>query len=75
MSCIDINADYFNEDFLKTLNEKQVESIYFQQYNEDYILPPIDKVKEEGNWVYKIYCYKDDKDHIIYHKHAHLRKG
>lgn len=54
---------YYDEDELKSLNEANIEYIYYNQYNSKFNLPPIDRIKEEGDWVYKIYCYGD------YHKY------
>jgi hypothetical protein len=42
---------------VKLLTEEEVKYLYYNQYDEELNLPSVDRVKEEGNWVYKIYCY------------------
>ena len=45
------------ETYLKKCDETEIEYLYNNQYDDDLYLPPIDKIYEEGDIVYKIYCY------------------
>lgn len=47
----------YAEEYLKTCDEKTIVYLYNNQYDEDEEIPCIDKIKEEGDIVYKIYCY------------------
>ena len=43
------------EENVKLLTEDEAKYLYYNQYDEDLDLPPVDQMKEEGYWVYKIY--------------------
>ena len=45
------------ETYLKNCDETEIEYLYNNQYDDDLYLPQIDKIYEEGDIVYKIYCY------------------
>ena len=45
------------EIYLLTCDEETIKILYECQYDENKNIPPIDMIKEEGNIVYKIYCY------------------
>ena len=57
------------EEFYKSLNEEQVIYFYSNQLFDNIKIPPIEKIKDEGEWVYKIYCYKNDDGKINYNKY------
>ena len=50
------------ETYLKNCDETEIEYLYNNQYDDDLYLPPIDKIYEEGDIVYKIYCYGTNFD-------------
>ncbi len=52
-----MNTITFNEEKLKQLTEDEVLYLYNNQNNENLNIPPIDRIKEEGDWIYKIFCY------------------
>tara|TARA_R100000388_G_C7136608_1_gene107957 strand:+ start:354 stop:581 length:228 start_codon:yes stop_codon:yes gene_type:complete len=48
----------YTEEYLKKCDEKTIKYLYENQYDEDKgNIPSIDMIKEEGDIVYKIYCY------------------
>jgi len=57
------------EEFYKSLNEEQIIYFFTNQYRDDIYIPPVDRIKEEGDWIYKIYCYKNDDGTINYKKY------
>jgi len=59
-----VDKGYGNETFFNYFSEEEIEYCYNNQYDEDKPwLPPIDRVEEEGDLVYKIFCYNTpDKD-------------
>jgi len=48
--------NYYNEEYLKKCDKETIVYLYNNQYEEQKI-PPIDMIKEEGDIIYKIYCY------------------
>ena len=54
-----IRKELFNnltKESVLLLTEDEVKYLYFNQYDEELNLPMVDRLKEEGNWVYNIYC-------------------
>ena len=50
----------YTEEYLKKCDEKTIKYLYENQYDEDKgNIPSIDMIKEEGDIVYKIYCYNN----------------
>ena len=53
-----VDKGYGNETFFKYFSEKEIEYCYNNQYDDDKPwLPSIDRIYEEGDLVYNIYCY------------------
>ena len=54
-----IRKELFNnltKESVLLLTEEEVKYLYFNQYDEELNLPMVDRFKDEGNWVYHIYC-------------------
>lgn len=49
--------NYFNEKYLKNCDQETIEYLYNNQYDEEQHIPSIDMIHEEGDIIYKIYCY------------------
>ena len=48
----------YTEEYLLKCDEKTIKYLYENQYDEDQPnIPSIDMLREEGDIVYKIYCY------------------
>jgi len=49
----------YPEEYLKNCGEETMWHLYNNQYDQEHIprIPPIDMIEEEGNFVFKIYCY------------------
>jgi len=47
----------YTEEYLKNCDEASMWHLYNNQYDEEQDIPPIDMTQEEGNFVFKIYCY------------------
>ena len=47
---------YFNEEYLKNCDKETIVYLYNNQYEKDNI-PEIDMIEEEGDIIYRIYCY------------------
>ena len=64
----------YRQEYLMNLNEEEIEALYCMQYNEILNIPCIDKVREEGIIVYKLFIFGnhhaylcrvfDDKDYL-----------
>jgi len=52
------------ETYLKNCDETEIDYLYRNQYDDDLYIPPIDKMYEEGDIVYKIYCYGTNLERI-----------
>jgi len=52
------------ETYLKNCDETEIEYLYTHQYDDDLNIPPIDKIMEEGDLVYKIYCYGTNLERV-----------
>jgi hypothetical protein len=65
-----VDKGYGNETFFKYFNEKEIEYCYNNQYDDDKPwLPSIDRIYEEGDLVYKIFCYNTlnlDGENVTY---------
>ena len=54
-----IRKELFNnltKESVLLLTEDEVKYLYFNQYDEELNLPMVDRFKDEGDWVYHIYC-------------------
>ena len=54
-----IRKELFNnltKESVLLLTEEEVKYLYFNQYDEELNLPMVDRFKDEGHWVYHIYC-------------------
>ena len=54
-----IRKELFNnltKESVLLLTEEEVKYLYFNQYDEELNLPMVDRFKDEGDWVYHIYC-------------------
>ena len=54
-----IRTELFNnltKETVQLLTEDEVKYLYFNQYDEELNLPMVDRFKDEGDWVYHIYC-------------------
>ena len=54
-----IRKELFNnltKETVQLLTEDEVKYLYFNQYDEELNLPMVDRFKDEGDWVYHIYC-------------------
>jgi len=47
----------YTEEYFKNCDEETMWHLYNNQYDQEQGIPAIDMIEEEGNFVFKIYCY------------------
>lgn len=59
-----MNSILYNEEYFKSCDKEGIVYLYNNQYDEEQNIPYIDMIKDEGDIIYKIYCYGNSTKYL-----------